>query len=115
MLLAFAAAALVIVLVPLVASRLVGQPVGISHMYEIPAGTAARLATGDRVDVLPADLRFGLQDRLVVVNHDDSAHQVGPFTVGPGERLDRRLSEAVSFSGFCSLHSTDRITIEVEA
>ena len=94
-------------------SRLVHQPAGHEYRFEIPAGTAARLAAGEPVDVLPADLRFSLRDRLVVVNHDTATHHVGPFTVEPGQRLDRRLSEAGSFSGFCTLHSNDRIDIQV--
>ena len=57
--------------------------------------------------VLPA------ADRLVVVNHDTVTHQVGPFTVPAGQQIDRRLSEAGSYSGFCTLHSDDRIDIQV--
>jgi len=112
-LVAFAIAAVVLVAVPLGLSRLVDQPAGREYRFEIPAGTAARLAAGERVDVLPADLDFALRDRLVVVNHDTVTHQVGPFTVAAGQQIDRRLSQAGSFSGFCTLHSDDRIDIQV--
>jgi hypothetical protein len=110
---AFAAAAALALAVPLVASRLVDQPEGEEYVFEIPAGTADRLAAGEDVEVLPADLRLDLRDRLVVVNLDDRAHQIGPFPVAPGERLERRFSDAVSFSGFCSLHADGSIDIEV--
>ena len=113
MLVAFGLAAVALIAVPLALSRLVGQPAGREYRFEIPAGTAARLASGETVDVLPADLRFALRDHLVVVNHDTVTHQVGPFTVPAGQRIDRRLSEAGSFSGFCTLHSDDRIDIRV--
>ena len=113
-LVAFALAALVLVAVPLGLSRLVDQPSGREYRFEIPAGTAARLAEGEAVDVLPADLRFALRDRVVVVNHDSVTHRVGPFTVPAGQQIDRRLSEAGSFSGFCTLHSDDRIDIQVD-
>lgn len=110
---AFAAAAVALVLVPVVASRLVGQPDGVVHRYEIPPGTAAALARGEAVDVLPADLELGLRDTLVVANHDDLAHQVGPFRVAAGEELTRRAGELASFSGFCSLHPGGRLDIQV--
>lgn len=109
----FLAAAVVFVAVPVVAARLVSQPAGTEYVFEIPAGTAARLAAGEDVDVLPAELDLALRDRLVLLNHDDQAHQVGPFRVAPGERLERRFSDAVSLSGYCSLHTGDRIDIEV--
>jgi hypothetical protein len=112
-LIAFAAAALVLVAVPLAVSHLIDQPEGDEYVFEIPAGTARRLAAGETVEVLPADLRLELRDRLVLVNLDDRPHQVGPFTVDPGQRLDRRFSDAVSFSGFCSLHASGSIDIEV--
>jgi xanthine/CO dehydrogenase XdhC/CoxF family maturation factor len=110
-----ALAALAMIVVPLVVSRLVAQPAGAEYRFEIPDGTAARIAAGERVDVLPADLRFQLRDRLVVVNHDHATHHVGPFTIAPGQRLERRLSDAGTFSGFCTLHSDDRIDIRVGA
>jgi hypothetical protein len=49
-----------------------------------------------------------------MVNHDVTTHRVGPFAVAPGERLEKRLSEAVTIEGFCSLHASGRITIEVD-
>lgn len=115
MLVAFGLAAVAFVAVPLGLSRLVDQPAGHEYRFEIPAGTAARLAAGERVDVLPADLDLALRDRLVVVNHDSVDHQVGSFTVPAGRQIDKRLSEAGSFSGFCTLHSDDRIDIQVTA
>ena len=108
-----AVAALALIVLPLALSRLVEQPAGQEHRFDIPRGTADRVLAGEPVEVLPADLSFRLRDRLVVVNHDDRPHQVGPFTVAPGERLDRRFSEALSFSGYCSLHPGGNLQIEV--
>ena len=111
--LAFVGAAIALVAVPLVVSRLVDGPEREDRVFEIPAGTADRLAAGEDVQILPADLRLGLEDRLVVINSDDRTHQVGPFTIQPGERLARRFSEAATLSGYCSLHTSDRIEIQV--
>jgi hypothetical protein len=110
---AFLAAAVALVLVPLTVSRLVHQPEGRIHRYEIPAGTAAALARGEPVDILPADLRLGLRDTVVVVNRDAVAHQVGPLRVAPGEEVSRRADRLTSFSGFCSLHPAGRLDIEI--
>ena len=79
----------------------------------IPAGTADRIAAGERVELLPADLRFRLRDTLVVVNDDTITHQVGPFSVGAGQRLEKRFAEAATLQGSCSLHPSGSITIEI--
>ena len=94
-------------------SQIVGTPTGEEHVIVIPAGTGDRLASGETVEIIPADLRFRLRDRLVVINEDDQVHQVGPFTVAPGDRLEERFSEAATIEGFCSLHPSGRVTIEI--
>jgi hypothetical protein len=106
-----AAAAMVISSVAL--SRVVGQPEPEQHVITIPAGTAIRLSSGHDVDIIPADLNFRLRDQLVVINEDSTAHQIGPFVIPAGERLDTRFAEAATLEGFCSLHSSGRVTINV--
>ena len=105
----FVIAAIAIVGVPIVASRFV-EPSGTTHSFVIPTGTADRIAAGEEVTIIPADLRMRLRDRLVVVNDDTVTHQVASIVVGPGERVETRFSEAVSLSGFCSLHPSGQIT-----
>lgn len=112
---AFALAAVALVLGAVVLSRVVSQPEGTVHRYEIPPGTAAALAAGEPVDVLPADLELRLRDTLVVVNLDDQAHQVGPFRVAPGEQLSRPADQLSSFSGFCSLHPDRGLDIAISS
>jgi hypothetical protein len=109
----FVAGAVGLVVVPLAASRLFDQPEGVAHTFEIPLGTADRLAAGEDVAVLPENLSFKVRDRLVVTNHDDEVHYVGAFPVAPGQTLDKRFSDAVSLSGFCSLHASGRLTIDI--
>ena len=93
--------------------RVVGQPEPEQHVITIPAGTAIRLSSGHDVDIIPADLNFRLRDQLVVINEDSTAHQIGPFVIPAGERLDTRFAEAATLEGFCSLHSSGRVTINV--
>ncbi len=95
-------------------SHAVGRSEPTERVIVIPAGTAERLAAGEDVALIPDDLRFRVRDRLVLVNHDVTTHRVGPFAVAPGKRLEKRLSEAATIEGFCSLHGGGRITIEVD-
>lgn len=111
---AFVFGAVALVVVPLVLSRIVAQPEGDVHRYEIPSGTAAALARGETIDVLPAELRLGLRDTLVVVNHDTQSHQVGPYLVAAGAQFSRDADELTSFIGFCSLHPAGRIDIQID-
>jgi hypothetical protein len=48
-----------------------------------------------------------------VINEDSTAHQIGPFVIPAGDRLDTKFAEAATVEGFCSLHSSGRITINV--
>ena len=109
----FVVAAAAMVAGSLTLARIVGQPDPAEHLITIPAGTAALLASGADVDIIPVDLRFRLRDRLIVVNQDSSGHQIGPFVIAPGDRLETRFAEAASVEGFCSLHASGRVTISV--
>ena len=110
----FAVAAMALIAVPVVTSNLTDAAEDDVHVFVIPAGTADRIAAGDDVEVIPADLDLALRDRLVLVNHDDATHQVASFVVGPGERVETRFSEAATVSGSCSLHPSGRIVITVD-
>ena len=94
-------------------ARVVEPPAPEQVVITIPAGTGDRMAAGEDVNLLPPDLSFKLRDHLIVVNEDDQVHQVGPFTVAPGDRLDKEFSEAATIEGFCSLHPSGRITITI--
>ena len=94
-------------------SRVIGEPEPEQHLITIPAGTANRLSLGHDVDIIPRDLDFKLRDHLIMINKDSTAHQIGPFVIPAGGQLDTRFSEAATIEGFCSLHSSGRITINV--
>ena len=109
----FAVAGLLAVVLSVGLSRLVGPGESVEQTIVIPAGTAALLATGQDVAIIPDGLHFRLRDRLVVLNQDNATHRVGPFTVLPGGRLEKLFSEAATIDGFCSLHASGRITIDI--
>ena len=80
---------------------------------EIPAGTAAELEAGTDLQLLPRRLEVEVGDQLVIVNHDDDAHEVGPYTVAPGQRLQQTFTSPGTIEGVCTLHPSGTITIEV--
>ena len=94
-------------------SSVTDQPEPEQLLITIPAGTAALLSAGRDVNIIPTDLDFRLRDRLTVVNKDSAAHQIGPFLIPAGKQLDTRFAEAATIEGFCSLHSSGRVTINI--
>ncbi|MFN0030457.1 MAG: hypothetical protein ACKV2O_25160 [Acidimicrobiales bacterium] len=111
--LGFGVAAMAAVVLTVAASRVMGAGDGNERIVVIPDGTAARLAAGEQVNIIPAALQLRLDDRLVVINQDSVLHQVGPFTVAPGGRLERRFAEAATLTGFCSLHPSGEVNINI--
>ncbi len=111
--LVFTIAAAVIVVVPLTLSQLVSTQAQ-THTFIIPDGTAQRVASGEEVRIIPEDLKMRLRDRLVLINEDSTSHQVASILIGSGERIDTTFSEAITLSGFCSLHPSGQINIRVE-
>ncbi len=112
---AFLAAAVLAVGIPLGIARTVGTPEGDVHEIVIPDGTAARLAAGDDVAIIPPELRLRARDRLVVFNEDRVAHRIGPVSVEPGTRVEQRVSSAMDSSAYCSLHPSGTIEISVSS
>ncbi len=80
---------------------------------EVPAGTAAELEAGTAPQLLPRRLEVDVGDQLVIVNHDDVAHEVGPYAVAPGQRLEQTFTSPGTIEGVCTLHPSGAITIEV--
>lgn len=110
----YVVAGVVMVVASVGLSQLVGARDGVERRIVIPAGTAARVAAGEEVDLLPSSYRLRVSDRLVVVNEDVVAHQVGPFRVEPGTTFTRRFSETATYDGFCSLHPAGGLTLDIE-
>ena len=57
---------------------------GRTRTYVVEPGTADRIASGERVRVMPAELRMHVGDTLVIRNRDRLSAVVGPYTVGAG-------------------------------
>ena len=53
-------------------------------------------------------------DRLVIVNNDAEAHQVGPYVVPSGETLTQDYPDpGVISQGICTLHPDGRVEIVI--
>lgn len=79
----------------------------------VPAGTGTRLDAGEDVVLVDADLRLSVNDTFVVENRDDRTHEVGPFTVRPGETLRHTFTTPGRYEGACTIHPSGSVVITV--
>jgi hypothetical protein len=85
------------------------------HDYLIPLGTGARLDTGERLEIIPADLEVRVGEVLRIVNEDDRGHVIGAFYVAAGETLRQRFASPGVLQGDCSVHPSGSFTLTVRA
>ena len=90
------------------------EPTGRVHNIDIPAGTADRIANGEDVSIVPLELDLNVNDTVMIENHDDEIHHVGPFVLQANETLVHRFDRPGRFQGACELHPEDTFTIVVE-
>jgi hypothetical protein len=85
-------------------------------LFEIPKGTYARRAAGNRVDILPSKitLTLGLDDVLLLRNLDDVPQQFGPTIMMPGQSFRLPFERASENQFACSAHSSGQMTVIVE-
>ena len=86
------------------------------EVFEIPKGTWARRMAGDKVEILPQQIRLtlGVRDVLLLRNSDDVPQQFGPTVMMPGQsfRLPFEVASVYTFS--CTAHASGQMTIVVE-
>jgi len=85
-------------------------------LFSIPPGTAARLAAGETVEVLPSTINLTLNQRdILVIRNDDSVPvQIGPFTIDPGQRFSQRYYNRGTYELMCTIHADQRLRVVVE-
>ncbi|MCU0314620.1 MAG: hypothetical protein MUC84_11250, partial [Solirubrobacteraceae bacterium] len=79
-------------------------PAGRAIVIDVPRGAAAQIARGEDPGLVPARIDARVGDTLKLVNRDVRAHMIGPFLVGPGQRVESRLARAGTYEGDCTLH-----------
>jgi hypothetical protein len=84
-------------------------------IYTVPPGTAARLAAGENVEVLPPTISLTLNqhDILIIRNDDTQPVQIGPFKIEPGQRFVQRYYNRGAYDLVCSIHASQRLRIIV--
>ena len=108
---AVAATAALLIAIAVVVVQLTGGSETISIV--VPAGTQARIDAGEEIELIPALLEVERGDRIVVVNNDDSSHQVGPYVVGPNQTIEQQFIYTGRIEGICTLHPSGEVAIVV--
>ena len=86
------------------------------EVFDIPQGTYARRRAGDLVEILPDTIRLtvGLNDVLLIRNHDDVPQTFGPTIMMPGQSFRLPFERAASYQFVCTAHASGQLTIDVE-
>lgn len=86
------------------------------EVFEIPRGTWARRMSGDKVDILPLQIRLtlGVHDVLLLRNLDDVPQVFGPTIMMPGQSFRLPFEVASSYSFACTAHVSGQMIIVVE-
>ena len=86
------------------------------QVFEIPKGTWARRMAGDKVEILPSEVRLtlGVKDVLVLRNRDDVPQVFGPTLMMPGQSFRLPFEMASSYTFACTAHASGQMTVTVE-
>jgi len=92
------------------------RPASREALFEIPKGTYARRMSGDKVDILPAEIRLtlGLDDILLVRNLDDVPQVFGPTIMMPGQSFRLPFEKAAEYQFECTAHTSGQMTVVVQ-
>lgn len=86
------------------------------EVFEIPKGTWARRMHGDKVEILPSQIRLalGAHDVLLLRNLDDVPQVFGPTVIMPGQSFRLPFDVASTYSFACTAHVSGQMNIVVE-
>lgn len=83
------------------------------YVVDVPEGTYQRIQNGEEVELIPAQVDLSLGDTIVIHNRDLRLHEVGPFSVQPGETLRYTFNRAGTYQGNCTVHPSGAVQIVV--
>lgn len=85
------------------------------ELFEIPKGTWARRMAGDKVEILPSEIRLvlGIRDVLVLRNLDDVPQIFGPTLIMPGQSFRLPFEVASDYQFACTAHVSGQMTVSV--
>ena len=90
-------------------------PVSREKVFEIPKGTWARRMAGNKVEILPSEIRLtlGMQDVLLLRNLDDVPQTFGPALMMPGQSFRLPFEVASDYQFACTAHASGQMTVIV--
>jgi len=85
------------------------------ELFEIPKGTWARRMAGDKVEILPGNVKLtlGVKDVLVLRNRDDVPQVFGPVLMMPGQSFRLPFEMASVYQFACTAHASGQMTVTV--
>ena len=92
------------------------EPGAREALFEIPKGTYARRMAGDKVEILPDEIRLtlGLQDVLLLRNLDEVPQTFGPVLIMPGQSFRLPFEVASTYSFACTAHASGKMSVVVD-
>jgi len=86
------------------------------ELFEIPKGTFARRMAGDKVEILPSEVRLtlGVRNVLLLRNLDDVPQIFGPTLIMPGQSFRLPFELASDYQFACTAHASGQMTVIVE-
>lgn len=91
------------------------DPAAREELFEIPKGTYARRAAGDKVEILPDTIRLtlGVKDVLLLRNLDEVPQVFGPALIMPGQSFRLPFEVASTYSFACTAHASGQMNVIV--
>ena len=83
-------------------------------LFEIPPGTSARRLAGEDLEILPQNIRLGVDDVLALKNSDKAPHIFGPTLIMPGQTFRLPFTQPATYSFLCTAHADGKLNVTVE-
>lgn len=86
------------------------------ELFEIPKGTWARRMAGDKVEILPSEIRLvvGMRDVLLLRNRDEVPQIFGPTLIMPDQSFRLPFDVASVYLFACTAHASGQMTVVVD-
>lgn len=86
------------------------------ELFEIPKGTWARRMAGDKIEILPSEIRLVLKirDTLLLRNLDDVPQIFGPTLIMPGQSFRLPFDVASEYQFTCTAHTSGYMAVVVD-
>jgi hypothetical protein len=86
------------------------------ELFEIPRGTWSRRMAGDKVEILPSEIRLvlGVRNVLLLRNLDEVPQIFGPTLIMPGQSFRLPFDVASEYQFACTAHVSGQMTVLVE-